>query len=108
MAHYALKKSSDGKFFFNLVADNNETVLTSEMYNEKDGALNGIESVKKNAPLEERYKEKEASNGQPYFVLKAGNHEIIGTSEQYSSKQAMKGGIEAVKKTAPTAEVKEE
>lgn len=107
MAHYSLKKSSDGKFFFNLVADNNETVLTSEMYNDKDGALNGIDSVKKNAPLDERYEEKEASNGQPYFVLKAGNHEIIGTSEQYSSKQAMKAGIEVVKKIAPKAEIKE-
>lgn len=107
MAHYSLKKSSDGKFFFNLVADNNETVLTSEMYNAKDGALNGIESVKTNAPLDERYEEKEASNGQPYFVLKAGNHEIIGTSEQYSSKQAMKGGMEVVQRIAPTADIEE-
>ncbi len=107
MAHYSLKKSSDGKFFFNLVADNNETVLTSEMYNAKDGALNGIESVKTNAPLDERYEEKEASNGQPYFVLKAGNHEIICTSEQYSSKQAMKGGMEAVQRIAPTADIEE-
>jgi uncharacterized protein YegP (UPF0339 family) len=40
--NYVIKKSSDDKFYFNLVAGNNEKVLTSEMYNQKQGALNGI------------------------------------------------------------------
>ncbi len=37
----------------------------------------------------------------PYFVLKAGNGEIIGKSEIYSSKSACKNGIASVKKNAP-------
>lgn len=43
-----------------------------------------------------------------HFVLKAGNGEIIATSETYTSKDACKNGIESVKKNAPTAEVVEE
>ena len=43
-----------------------------------------------------------------HFVLKAGNGEIIATSETYKSKDACKNGIESVKKNAPTAEVVEE
>lgn len=43
-----------------------------------------------------------------YFVLKAGNGEIIATSETYKSKDACKNGIESVKKNAPDADVVEE
>ena len=43
-----------------------------------------------------------------HFVLKAGNGEIIATSETYKSKDACKNGIESVKKNAPDADVVEE
>ena len=44
-------KDKAGKFRFRLVAANGETIATSEAYNSKDGCVNGIESVKKNAPI---------------------------------------------------------
>ena len=46
----ALKKGSTGKFHFNLVASNGQVIATSEAYERKQSALNGIESVKNNAP----------------------------------------------------------
>ena len=49
-AKYVLKKTSDGQFMFNLKAENGEIILTSERYKAKDGANNGIESVKTNSP----------------------------------------------------------
>lgn len=39
------------------------------------------------------------------FDLKAGNGEVIATSEVYSSDAACKNGIESVKKNAPEADV---
>ena len=39
-----------GKYHFNLVASNGQVIATSETYERKASALNGIESVKKNAP----------------------------------------------------------
>ena len=39
------------------------------------------------------------------FDLKAGNGEVIATSEVYSSEQSCKKGIESVKKNAPIAAV---
>ncbi|MDC8002732.1 YegP family protein [Aureisphaera galaxeae] len=39
-----------------------------------------------------------------FFNLKAGNGEIIATSEMYNSKQACEKGIESVRKNAPIAE----
>ena len=35
------------------------------------------------------------------FNVKAGNHEVILSSETYSSKQAAQGGIESVRKNVP-------
>jgi len=100
---FVLKKSSNGQFFFHLQAGNGETILRSEQYNAKTGALSGISSVKTNAPLDERYERKTAKNGQFMFNLKAANHEIIGTSETYSSEAARESGIASVKANAPTA-----
>nr|WP_276483261.1 YegP family protein [Paraflavitalea sp. H1-2-19X] len=41
------------------------------------------------------------SNGEYQFVLKAGNGEVILTSEGYSSKANCHHGIESVRKNAP-------
>ncbi len=44
-------KDKAGKFRFRLKAANGEVIATSEAYSSKDGCVNGIESVKKNAPI---------------------------------------------------------
>lgn len=49
-AKFVLEQGSTGKFRFNLVATNGQVIATSESYESKAGALNGIESVKRNAP----------------------------------------------------------
>lgn len=49
-AKFMVIKGSTGKFHFNLVATNGQVIATSESYESKAAALNGIESVKKNAP----------------------------------------------------------
>jgi uncharacterized protein len=49
-AKFVLLKGSTGKFRFNLVATNGQVIATSESYESKSAAFNGIESVKRNAP----------------------------------------------------------
>jgi uncharacterized protein len=85
----------NGQYHFKLKAPNGEPLLSSEMYHSKSGAENGIESVKKNAPLEVRYDCKISANWQSYFVLKAANDEPIGTSAIYASADARDKGIES-------------
>ena len=105
---FVLKKSSDGQFRFVLKAGNGETILTSELYKAKTSAMSGIESVKKNAPLDERYEKKVDKAGHPRFNLKAGNHEIIGSSEGYNSEAARDNGIASVKANAATSVIDDE
>ena len=50
---------------------------------------------------------KQAKTG-PMFNLKAGNGEIIATSEIYSSKSACMAGIESVMKNAPDAKLEDQ
>jgi uncharacterized protein YegP (UPF0339 family) len=104
---YVIEKSKDEQFYFNLKAGNGQVILSSEMYKSKQGCENGIESVRKNSPEDEQYERKESKNGDPYFVLKAKNHEIIGKSEMYSAVSAMENGIQSVKNSAPDAVVED-
>lgn len=46
---FELYKDKSGHFRFRLKAGNGEIIATSEAYNSKASAKNGIESVKKNA-----------------------------------------------------------
>jgi len=108
MGKFVISKRANGEFQFNLKADNGQVILTSEGYTTKSACENGIESVRTNAPENDRYDRKESKNGKPYFNLKSANHQVIGTSEMYESTTAMENGIESVKKNAPKAEVVEE
>ncbi|KVH55077.1 YegP family protein [Burkholderia cepacia] len=102
-AKFVIKKASDGQFLFHLKAANGEIILRSELYKTKASAENGVASVRKNAPDDARYERKTATNGQFMFNLKAGNHEIIGTSELYKAEASRENGIASVKQNAPDA-----
>jgi uncharacterized protein len=102
---FELKKSKNEKYFFNLLAGNGQIIMVSEMYESKASAQNGIASIKKNAGDDARYERKVGKDGSPYFVLKAGNHQVIGQSQMYASEKARDGGIESCKTSAPEAVV---
>ena len=102
---YVISKRSNGEFQFVLKAGNGRTILTSEGYKAKSSCKDGIGSVRVNSQVDARYERKTASNGSPYFLLKAGNGEPIGTSEMYSSESARDEGIASVKENGPTQEV---
>jgi hypothetical protein len=103
MGKFVITKRSNGDFQFNLKASNGQVILTSEGYVSKAGCENGIESVKINSQINERFEKKTASNGKLYFNLKAYNGQIIGTSEMYESTSSRDNGIESVKTNAPSA-----
>jgi uncharacterized protein len=102
---FELKLAKSGQFHFNLLAGNGQVILQSEMYESKASALNGIESIKKNAGMDERYDRLVSKSDKPYFVIKAGNHQVIGQSQMYESEAGRDNGIESVKKNGPDAEV---
>ena len=102
---FELKKSKNGKFFFNLLASNGQVILSSEMYEAKASAVNGIESVKKNGADAAHYEKLTGKDGSPYFTLKATNGQVIGQSQMYSSEATRDNGIQSCVSHAPGATV---
>lgn len=119
MGKFVMKEVASG-VKFDLKAGNGEVIATSEVYTTEAACKNGIESVKKNAPVAgiedltaeevvsvknpkfEVYKDKA---GEYRFHLKATNGQVIATGEGYKAKASCLNGIESVKKNAVDAPV---
>ena len=100
-------KDKAGEFRFRLKAGNGETILSSEGYSAKAGCDNGIESVRKNAAIEERFEKTQTDSGKFRFNLKASNGQVIGTSQNYDSESGRDNGIASVARNAADAAVVE-
>ncbi len=97
---FELFQDQSDEFRWNLLASNQEVVLSSEGYQTRVGALNGMLSVLANAEFKSAFQVKTADSGEFYFVLKAANGQVIGTSEMYSTKSNAKVGVQAVRAAA--------
>ena len=119
MGKFEVKTTATG-IKFDLKAGNGEVIATSEVYTSEAACNNGIESVKKNAPIaavENQTVEGYATEKNPKFEvytdkagefrfrLKATNGQVIAASEGYKAIASCMNGIESVKKNAPDAEV---
>ena len=119
MGKFAVKQVKTG-IMFNLKASNGQVIATSEVYNSDAACRNGIESVRKNAPIApvenqtvegfqvEKHPKFEVyldKAGEYRFRLKATNGQIIAVGESYTQLSSCLNGIESVKKNAPDAEI---
>ncbi|MCU0355779.1 MAG: DUF1508 domain-containing protein, partial [Cytophagales bacterium] len=80
-AHYFHYNDEDGK-----------AILFSESYPNAAVRDNGVESVKKNAPLENRWRIVE-ENGKYYYTLRAGNNQEIARGPMYDSEAAARAKL---------------
>ena len=108
MGKFVISKDAKGEFRFKLKAGNGEPILASEGYTTKASCENGIESVKTNSQVDERFEKKTSANGKHYFNLKASNGQIIGTSEMYESSSSRDNGIASVKSNAANATIEDQ
>lgn len=104
---FELSKSSNDQFRFVLKAGNGEVILTSELYTTRAAAEKGIASVRVNSPQDAHYEKKTATNRKFHFNLKAGNHQVIGTSQLYATEQSRDKGIASVKTNGASETVKD-
>ena len=122
MGKFVIRKTNTG-IKFDLKAGNGEVIATSEVYASEAACKNGVESVRKNAPVaavENQTVEGYAAEKHPKFEvytdkagefrfrLKATNGQVIAVSEGYKAIASCLNGIESVKKNAREAEVVEE
>lgn len=121
MGKFVVRATKTG-FVFNLKAGNGEVIAVSEVYTTESACLNGVASVKKNAPVapvedqtQEGYTAEKCPKFEVYtdkageyrFRLKATNGQIIAVGEGYKAFKSCLNGIESVKKNAESEIVKE-
>ena len=104
---YEISTSANDKISFVLKAGNAEVILRSQQYASMASAENGVASVQANCALDERYEKLEASDGCPYFNLKAANSQIIGTSQMYAAASGRDNGIASVKTNGVSKTIKQ-
>ncbi|MCV2218843.1 MULTISPECIES: YegP family protein [unclassified Thauera] len=102
---FEITKNDKGEFYFKLLNADGKTLVRSEGYNAKASCTNGIESVRKNAGDDKRYELKTASDGRPYFNLKASNGQIVGTSPMFADAAACAAAVAATKAGAAEAPI---
>ena len=102
---FELTRNDKGEFYFKLQANAGGTLLRSEGYNAKASASKGIDSVRRNASDDDRYELKTASDGRPFFNLKASNGQVVGTSPMFQDEDARSAAIAEVRTGAAAANV---
>src|SRR5690606_23547081 len=105
MGKFVISTRKNGEFQFNLKAANGQVILSSEGYTTKAACENGVQSVKKNSQDSSKFDKLPAKNGKFYFNLKAGNGQIIGTSEMYESEAGRSNSIKSIQENAPDASI---
>ncbi len=94
-----------GKFRFNVHAKNGAIVLSSEQYTTEAAAFNGAFAVQAEGQSAANYTVKTNASGGFYFTLTAQNGQIIGQSQQYTTKAAATSAINSLKTFLPTVAV---
>ena len=107
MGKFTIKVGKNQQFYFNLVGENGEIVLSSEGYTTRSGCLTGIKSVGKNAITEANFQRKISPSGRYYFVLNAANGQVIGRSQMYASEVGRENGIFTVMQNSKSAGIEE-
>lgn len=116
---FVLSKAKDGRIYFNLLAANKQVICTSQPYTAKASALNGIDSIRRNADseIEDQTLVKPEPKkcpkweifsdvGDKYrFRLKASNGETLLASQGYTTKDGAKKGIASIQSNAPDADI---
>jgi uncharacterized protein YegP (UPF0339 family) len=104
---FEVYKDARGEHRFRLKAPNGQVIAIGEGYSSKASCLNGINSIKENSAIPERWETYQDSSEEWRFRLKAANGQIIATGEGYSTEAALKDGMESVIKYALSSAIKE-
>lgn len=102
---FEIYADKSGEYRFRLKAGNGETILTSEGYAAKSAAMNGVESVQANGSDTSLFAKRETKGGRYRFDLKAKNHQVIGSSQNYKTSSGRDNGIGAVGRAATGAKI---
>ncbi len=123
---FEIKRTSDGRYMFNVRAGNTQIIASSQMYSSMSACKNGIASIGANAPIAavedqtlQTINEEKCPKFQIYFdkagqyrfnLIATNGNNILSCTQGYRQKSSCKNGIKSVinNAAAPTEILKEE
>lgn len=99
------KSSAAEPYSFSFTNEDGGSIVRSENYKDKKGALGGIESVRKNSADDKRYEAKTSSNGKYYFNIKSTNGQVVATSPMHASEADRAAAMQRLKTQGASAEL---
>ncbi|MBQ9714804.1 MAG: DUF1508 domain-containing protein [Clostridia bacterium] len=103
---WIVKHKGDGEYASYLLASNGEVLLVSEIYSSVDGALQGIETIKKNIALG-NFELVQDKAKRYFYKLKSSANRLLCVGEVYSTKQSCVNSVDSVKRFAESAVLSE-
>ena len=97
----------DVAYYFELFANNGEKLLSSEEYTSYAGALNGIETHKKNIE-KGNFRITLTKRGDYIYKLLNGNGQLLCLGEHYKTRRRCQSAVESVKRFATSPVVSDE
>lgn len=104
-ARTEVAQGDTGKFHFNFFAKNGQIVLSSQSYTTEQAAYNGAFAVQQDGVNAAAYTIKANVSGGFFFTVTALNGQVIGVSQQYTTKQSAQDGAVALQKLLPAITV---
>ena len=104
-ARVEVLEGESGKFRFNVFARNGQVVVSSESYSSEAAAYNGAFAVQTEGANDSAYTVKENASGGFYFTVTALNGQVVGVSQQYTTRTSAAEAAGAVKALLPTITV---
>jgi uncharacterized protein YegP (UPF0339 family) len=104
-ARVEVEAGQSGKFHFNFFARNGQIVASSETYESEAAAFNGAFAVQTEGVKDSAYTIKENASGGFYFTVQALNGQVVGMSQQYTTRASAVDGVAALKAVLPSITV---
>lgn len=100
MASFRVARAGVRGYRYTLVNDAGEILLSSSVYGSRNGALRGIDSVRRNLADDTRIERRLLRDGRPCFVLKARNGQVLATSPGFADARARDAAIRSARRAA--------
>jgi uncharacterized protein YegP (UPF0339 family) len=104
-ARVEVLQGESGQWRFNVHAKNGQIVLSSEQYTSEAGAVNGAVAVQTVGTDASAYTLQQNASKGWYFTVKADNGQIIGVSQQYTTKSSAQSAITSLKSFLPDVQI---
>lgn len=98
--YFQLIEGDDGAFMFTLRAGNHETVLTSRVFWTRQAAMEGVETLRRQAQRPDAYLRHTDADGRQWFEVLDEKQRSLGRSEPYASRSGLSAGMASVKRNS--------